>query len=131
MATSKTLKFSGQKALTMALCFISETLEIKDMYLNMAYGLNRCTLCRIRKGEDVPRSHAHYMRVFISILNEHRRSYAEASDYERANRISGLLRDMLLVEYCIPTDGEIMEHETIVYNRTVVSIQLFSEVSDL
>lgn len=106
MATSKTLKFSEQNALTMALSYITDMLEIKDTYLQTKYGVNRCTLSKIRKGEEAPRAHDFYMRVFISILNDHRTVFARAMDYERANRISALLRDMLLVEYDIPTDNE-------------------------
>ncbi|MCQ2256282.1 MAG: hypothetical protein MJZ29_12385 [Bacteroidaceae bacterium] len=123
MAIQSKIKFTQQKPLTMALKFITDNLHLKGQYLEAAHGLNRCTLCKIRKGEEIPRVYDHYMRVFIGILNAHRIACLEASQDTAApmrakrceltaNRITMLLRDMLLVEYFFPTDNEIKPQKT-------------------
>lgn len=107
MAFSNKTFFTEQNALTMSLDFITNRLELKDTYLNQRYGLNRCTLSKIRRGESVTRVYKDFMHVFIKILHEQRLEYRKTMDFDRLNMIDHLLRDILLVEYGFATDEEI------------------------
>lgn len=86
-------------ALSMALDYISNKMEMKDVYLNERYGLNRCSLSKIRKGEDIPRAHQYYLHSFVRILNERRLWLIKSHDFEKAKVITVLLCDMLLAEH--------------------------------
>lgn len=112
-ASSNELTSTEQNALKMALKYISERLLISDAYLNRRYGLSRCTLGKIRKGEMVTRCYDVYFKTFVRVLNNHRRLGTELCELPQSGEIDLLLRDLLLVHFGLPTDREIQRFEVL------------------
>ncbi len=113
-ATSQTKKSSEQLPLTFALNFINRTLCINELCLESRYGLCRRTLTRIRGGKSPCRQQDKYMFVFVKLLNDERRRYhALYSEHGREpdrgmeQSIDKTMRDLLLIQYNLPTDDEI------------------------
>ena len=116
MANSNTgeLKVTRQKALTMALRFMLYNFKnITITQLEKEHGLARKTLYRILDGNDLPRCTDVYMRVFVRIINDRRRSALTMGMSDLIDDINHLFRDLMLVQYGVPTDREIAhsDHE--------------------
>lgn len=110
MANSNTseLQVTQLKAPTMALKFLLDNFEsITLKQLETEHRLNRSTLYRIHDGEAIPRSYDDYMQVFVSILYAKRRLALLTRNRKQRRAIDRLLRDLTLVQYGLPTDGEI------------------------
>ena len=114
MANSNTgeLKVTRQKALTMALKFITTRFKnITIPQLESEYGLSHTTLYRIRDKKAVSKSTEHYMRVFVRIIST-KRHYAQLTGNDQlVTHIDHLLRDLMLVQNGVPTDAEIRLYE--------------------
>lgn len=109
MANSNTseLQVTQLKAPTMALKFITTRFKnINITQLEEEYGLSRTTLYRIRKNKAIPNSHDFYMRVFVRIISDKRRTAQLTRNERLVLHIDHVLRDLTLVQNGVPTDAE-------------------------
>lgn len=96
-----------QNALTMALSFILNNFtNITLSHLEKEYGLNRSTLYRIKKGENVPRGNKYYMEVFVLIIYNRRIVAMTTGNEDLYVKADVVLRDITLVQNGLPTDAE-------------------------
>lgn len=103
---------------TLALTYVAQC-GYTDSVLERDYQLTRPTLAKIRRGEAVPRSEAHYLGLMVGILNNERRGCGYRSDdvaWQARWRHSDdwydlAMRNLLLVMHGIPTDAELMALE--------------------
>ena len=89
-----------------ALKYINEKLNISDLQLVERYGLSRTTMHRIRNGKTIARAASFYLSVFVDLLNEKRLIAERLGDQAKAQDIDYLLRDLLLLHFGIPLEGD-------------------------
>ncbi len=111
-STTSELKVTRQKALTLALRFMLKMFKnVTISQLEKEHRLSRKTLYRILNEEEIPRCSDDYMCVFVCILNAKRRSAQLMGNHKLEEDIDHLLRDLMLVQYGVPTDDEILHFE--------------------
>lgn len=96
----------GSSPLAVALRFINDKLNISDLQLVERYGVSRTTLHRIRIGKTISRASSVYLTVFVDLLNEKRLIAERLGDHAKSQDIDYLLRDLLLLHFGIPLEGE-------------------------
>lgn len=72
---------------------------VTDSVLQRKYKLNRATLHKVRKGEDLSYSHEHYFNILLSALNLQRRKYYDLKNEKEYRLIKDTMFEVMLREH--------------------------------